>query len=157
METLIIQRAKPINSKLLIAELAAQITTPFSLATGENKDGYYAQVSSEDSLSAEEQAAAQQIVETHDETQRTDDQVKVDQKINTDRLAALLMGGIDFEALDAQIDNMTWQEGIKGLSRGLYLLAVLGGVAGNTAQAETAALQLGQYFGLLDAAKDTGA
>lgn len=66
-------------------------------------------------------------------------------------LAELLVTGIDFDALDARIDSsMTWQEAVKGLARGLYLLAVQGGLTDNTKQAERAAQELGQYFGLIE-------
>lgn len=74
----------------------------------------------------------------------------VEQRSSLQQLAGVLINGIDFEALDTQIESMTAQEMTRGLYRAIYLLAVAQGLTENTKQAERAALELGQYFGLID-------
>lgn len=73
-----------------------------------------------------------------------------EQRTSLQSLAELLIRGIDFDTLDARIDTMTWQEAVRGLYRAIYLLAVAQGLTDNTKQAERAAQELGQYFGLIE-------
>ena len=151
MATYSLARTQPANPETLVNEIKVVIGDAFSLSTSRDEKGNtIIAVTIEPELSSETEDALKQVIAAHDPAIKSPEARVADERTALDGLAELIINGIDFDTLDARIDTMTWQEAVKGLSRGLYLLAVRSGLTDNTKQAERAAQELGQYFGLIE-------
>lgn len=150
VESLRIETPARANSSLLAAQIAAQVATPFSVACGEDDKGFFVRLTTDTPLGAADVELVRSVIRAHDPTIKTLQQTIVEERSALNGLAELIVTGIDFDALDARIDTITWQEAVRGLYRAIYLLAVQGGLTDNTKQAERAAQELGQYFGLIE-------
>ena len=138
-----------VNPALLAQELKAVIGEAFSLAIDGAADAPHVSIITDAELSAQEQADADAVVAAHDGSAKTSGQETGEQRDSLQQLAGLLITGIDFDTLDAQIDTMIWQDATRGLYRAIYLLAVASGLTDQTSEAERAATELANYFGLL--------
>lgn len=151
MPTYSLARMQPVNPETLVNEIKAVIGDAFSLSTNrDDKGNTVIAVTVEPELSSETEDALEQVIIAHDPAVKSPEAVIAEERSALNGLAELIVTGIDFDALDARIDTMTWQEAVRGLYRAIYLLAVQGGLTDNTRQAERAAQELGQYFGLIE-------
>lgn len=101
VESLSIVTDQRVNSALLIETIAAQIATPFSMASGQDGKSYFVRITTETALDAAEADTIRAIVAAHDNTQRTPEQAAADRR----RAARERVSVVDLSALRADIQG----------------------------------------------------
>lgn len=66
------------NSALLVGEIAARVTTPFSMASGQDDTGYFVRVTTDAPLEQSDIAAIEAALAAHNPDKQTPEQVKRD-------------------------------------------------------------------------------
>lgn len=76
-ESLTIATNQRANSALLVIEIGAQMSTPFSMACGQDDSGYFVRITTDTPLSSSDADIVRSVVAAHDPTLQTAEQIRV--------------------------------------------------------------------------------